>query len=35
VRWAAAVSGGKQDLRQNSSPAELVIGGTIGPVKAG
>lgn len=35
VRWAAAVSRGKQDLRENSSPAELVIGGTIGPVKAG
>ena len=33
VRWAADVSRGKQDLRQNSSPAELVIGGTIGPVK--
>jgi DNA-binding LacI/PurR family transcriptional regulator len=33
VRWAAAVSRGKQDLRQNSIPAELVIGGTIGPVK--
>ena len=32
VRWAAAVSRGKQDLRQNSCPAELVLGGTIGPV---
>lgn len=33
VRWAAAVSRGKQDLRQNSIPAELVLGGTIGPAK--
>lgn len=32
VRWAATVSRGKQDLRQMSTPAEFVPGGTIGPV---
>jgi len=35
VRWAAAVSRGRQDLRQTSTPAEFVVGGTIGPVVDG
>lgn len=32
VRWAAAVSRGKRDLRQTLVEAEFVEGGTIGPV---
>jgi len=32
-RWAANVSRGKEDLRQNLIPAEFVAGGTIGPVR--
>jgi DNA-binding LacI/PurR family transcriptional regulator len=35
VRWAANVSRGKADLRQTSTPAEFVPGGTIGPAAAG
>jgi len=31
VGWAAAVSRGRQDLRQTSVLAEFVVGGTIGP----
>ena len=34
VRWAANVSIGKTDLRQTSTKAEFVEGGTIGPAKA-
>lgn len=30
VRWAANVSSGKPDLRQTLTPAEFVLGGTIG-----
>ena len=32
VRWAANVSRGKEDLRQTSTKAEFVDGGTVGPV---
>jgi len=32
VRWAANVSHGKEDLRQTSTKAEFVEGGTVGPV---
>lgn len=32
VRWADGVSRGKKDLRQTFTPAEFVIGGTVGPV---
>jgi DNA-binding LacI/PurR family transcriptional regulator len=32
LRWAANVSRGKKDLRQNFTPAAFVPGGTIGPV---
>jgi DNA-binding LacI/PurR family transcriptional regulator/predicted transcriptional regulator len=35
VRWAANVSRGKTDLRQTSTPAEFVSGGTVGPVASG
>jgi DNA-binding LacI/PurR family transcriptional regulator len=35
VRWAANVSGGRQDLRQTLTPAEFVPGGTVGPAGAG
>ncbi len=35
VRWAGNVSAGKQDLRQSSTPAEFVVGGTIGPARHG
>ena len=31
VQWAANVSHGKKDLRQSLTPAEFVVGGTIGP----
>ena len=31
VQWAANVSHGKKDLRQTLTPAEFVVGGTIGP----
>ena len=34
VRWAANVSIGKIDLRQTSTKAEFVEGGTIGPAKS-
>lgn len=33
VAWAGNVSRGKKDLRQISTPAEFVAGGTIGPVR--
>lgn len=33
VRWAGNVSRGRKDLRQTLTPAEFVVGGTIGPVK--
>jgi DNA-binding LacI/PurR family transcriptional regulator len=32
VRWVADVGRGKPDLRQTFTPAEFVLGGTIGPV---
>jgi DNA-binding LacI/PurR family transcriptional regulator len=35
IRWASNVSRGKQDLRQSSTPARLIPGGTIGPAKKG
>ena len=31
VRWAAAVSRGRKDVKQTRVPAEFVVGGTIGP----
>ena len=31
VRWAAAVSRGRRDLKQTLTPAEFVAGGTMGP----
>lgn len=33
VRWAANVSGGRDDRRQTLTKAEFVVGGTIGPAK--
>ncbi len=33
VRWAANIARGKQDLRQNLTKAEFILGGTIGPAK--
>lgn len=33
VRWAANVSQGKQDLRQTSTKAEFIDGGSVGPAK--
>lgn len=35
VRWASNVSRGKKDLRQSSTPARLIPGGTMGPAKKG
>lgn len=35
VKWASNISRGKQDIRQASTPAVLVVGGTMGPVKKG
>jgi DNA-binding LacI/PurR family transcriptional regulator len=35
VRWANHVAHGKDDRRQTLSPAEFVIGGTIGPARGG
>jgi len=35
VRWAAAVSKGRTDLRQTLFPAHFVRGGSIGPVPLG
>lgn len=35
VRWAAAVSRGRRDLKQTLTPAQFVAGGTIGPAPAG
>jgi LacI family transcriptional regulator len=32
LRWAENVGRGKEDLRQTLTPAEFVVGGTIGPV---
>lgn len=32
VRWAGAVSRGRRDLKQTLTPAQFVVGGTIGPV---
>ena len=34
VRWAAAVSRGRKDVKQSFTLAEFVKGGTIGPVPA-
>lgn len=34
VRWAAAVSRGRRNLKQTVTPAEFVTGGTIGPAPA-
>ena len=34
VRWAAAVSRGRQELRQTLTPAEFVPAGSIGPAPA-
>jgi LacI family transcriptional regulator len=35
VNWTANVSRGKTDLRQSLTPAKFVVGGTIGPCRAG
>ena len=35
VRWAADVSRGRKDIRQTSTPAEFIPGGTIGPAPPG
>lgn len=35
VRWAAAVSRGRRDVRQTFTPAEFVAGGSMGRVLAG
>ncbi len=32
-RWAGRVSKGQKDVRQSFIPAELILGGTIGPAK--
>jgi DNA-binding LacI/PurR family transcriptional regulator len=33
LQWADHISRGKSDLRQTLTPAEFVVGGTIGRVK--
>lgn len=35
IRWADRVARGKKDLRQNSTHAQFIEGGTIGPVRDG
>ncbi len=35
VRWAADVSRGRTDIRQTSTPAKFIPGGTIGPAPTG
>lgn len=32
VRWASSVAKGQPDLKQTTSPAEFIVGGTTGPV---